>query len=350
MLAPITHILPLTTIRRERLLPVLGKVVVRKGQKVSATDTIAEANLAPAHLLLDVSRGLGLPPEKADEHIQVEANSQIVEDDIVAGPVGLTRRVVRSPQSGRVILAGSGQVLIEVNSKPFELKAGLPGDVAELFPEKGALIETTGALIQGVWGNGKIDFGLMYVLAKEREHELTADQLEVSFRGSMILAGHVEQAEALTTAAELPLRGLILASLNPDLIQVAADLKIPVMILEGFGRRPFNSVAFKLLSSYDQREIALNAEPWDRYKGTRPEIVIPLPAPGHPELPTETDTFKPDQQVRLQKAPHTGQVGSLVALLGSVEFPGGLRAQAAEVRLEDGETAVLPLANLEVLE
>jgi hypothetical protein len=349
MLAPITHILPLTTIRRERLLPVLGKVVVRKGQKVSATDTIAEANLAPSHLLLDVARGLGLPPEKADDLIQVDANSQIVEDDIIAGPVGLTRRVVRSPQSGRVILAGSGQVLIEVNSKPFELKAGLPGVVAELFPEKGALIETTGALIQGVWGNNKIDFGLMNDLAKEPDHEFTSDQMDVSFRGSMILAGHVEQAEALKAAADLPVRGLILASINPDLIPLAADLKIPVIILEGFGRRPFSSVAFKLLSTNEQREIALNAEPWDRYKGTRPEIVIPLPASGQPDPPTETDVFKPEQQVRIQKAPHLGQIGSLVALLGAAEFPGGLRAPAAEVRLDDGETAVLPLANLEVL-
>ena len=36
MLASIVHILPLTLIRRERLLPIPGKVLVRQGQRVGA--------------------------------------------------------------------------------------------------------------------------------------------------------------------------------------------------------------------------------------------------------------------------------------------------------------------------
>ena len=34
---------------------------------------------------------------------------------------------------------------------------------------------------------------------------------------------------------------------------------------------------------------------------------------------------------------------------GKVAFPGGLRARAALVRLENGENAIIPLANLEVI-
>jgi hypothetical protein len=37
-------------------------------------------------------------------------------------------------------------------------------------------------------------------------------------------------------------------------------------------------------------------------------------------------------------------------LPGLVVFPSGIRALAGEVQLENGESAVLPLANLEVLE
>ena len=170
MLAPITHILPFTIIRRERVLPSRGKVLVRAGQRVNSLDVIAEANLRPEYLLLNVARGLGLSPERADQMIQCQAGDHLADGDMIAGPVGMARRVVRTPSDGQVVLVGSGQVLIEVASKPFQLKAGVPGEVVELIVDRGATVETSGALVQGVWGNGHIDFGVMVVLAKSPDH------------------------------------------------------------------------------------------------------------------------------------------------------------------------------------
>ena len=48
MLAPMLHVLPLTTIVRERVLPVAGKVNARVNQRVNPTDVIAEASFAQA--------------------------------------------------------------------------------------------------------------------------------------------------------------------------------------------------------------------------------------------------------------------------------------------------------------
>lgn len=350
MLAPVTHILPLTTIRRERTLPAPGKVLVRKGQKVSATDTIAEANLAPEHLLLDISRGLGVRVEAADELLQVQAGQAVEQRDVLAGPVGLTRRVVRAPSNGRVVVAGNGQVLLEVESARFELKAGLPGTVIELLSNRGVVIETTGALLQGVWGNGGVDFGLMHVLAKSPDGILAAASLDVSLRGSVVLGGHCSDVEALRAASELPLRGLILASLATGLAPVAARVRYPVLVLDGLGRQPMNQAAFKLLATSDQREVAVNAQPWDHFRGARPEVVIPLPATGELPLPPDAVQFKPGQTVLVQRAPYQGRIGTLASLRpGQTALPNGVRAPAGDVRLENGETAVLPLANLVVL-
>ena len=351
MIAQIRHILPLTTIHRERILPIPGKVLVRKGQKVGTTDTVAEARLTPEHLLLDVARGLRLYDDRADKAIQCRAGDKIAEGDVLAGPVGVTKRTIRSPRNGRVILTGGGQILIEVENPPHELRAGYPGTVLELVDEYGAIIEATGALIQGVWGNGRIDFGLLYAIAHSADEILQSSQLEVSLRGAIVLAGHCQNADVLKAAGDLPLRGLILSSMDASVVPVASRMRYPIVLIEGFGRLPMNSVAYKLLSTNEQREVALNAEPWNPLTGARPEIFIPLPAADVLPLPPDTDDLSTGQQVHVFRAPYAGKIGKIVDLLpGMNTLTNGLSAQTALIEMETGETVLIPLANLEVLE
>lgn len=349
MLAPVTHILPLTIIRRERVLPVSGKVLVRKGQKVGATDTLAEAQLYPEHLLMDIGRGLGMSAQRADHYLACQPGEQVTEGDVIAGPVGFSRRVVRSPRAGTVLLAGGGQVLIEATGEPYQLKAGIPGDVVELISDRGAIVETTGALIQGVWGNGRIEFGVLTAVAKSPNDILTLDKLDVSLRGAIALAARCEDAEVFRSAEELPLRGLILASLSPALAARAAKVQFPVILLEGFGSQPMNPAAFQLLSTNERREVALNAEVWDVYESTRPELVIPLPSAGVLPQPAETEFFALDLRVRAVRPPHAGETGAIVELKSKSVLPSGIQAAVAVVRLETGGNVELPLANLEVL-
>jgi hypothetical protein len=312
---------------------------------------VAVASLAPEHLLLDIARGLGLDSEVADRQLQVKAGDPVAQGDVLAGPVGfLTKRVVRAPRNGRVVLAGSGQILLEVESPAYELKAGLPGTVIDLIGDRGVVVENTGAVVQGVWGNGQVDFGLMNVLAHSADEELAPDRLDVSLRGSLVIGGYCGQANVFKAGSELPLRGLILASLEPSLIPLASRVRFPVMVIEGFGKLGMNSPAFKLLSTSDRREVALNAEPWDRFEGKRPEVIIPLPASGELPLPRKAEVFSPGQQVRIVRSPHIGKTGNLIGLRpGSTALPSGIHAPAAEVRLESGDSAIVPLANLEVL-
>jgi hypothetical protein len=350
MIAPVRHILPITMIRRERVLPVAGKVLVRAGQKVGATDILAEAVLAPDYVLLDIARGLGMSLARADRYLHCQAGDQLTEKDIIAGPVGLARRVVRSPRDAKVILAGDGQVLLETAAKPYQLKAALPGEVVELIPDRGAVVETTGALIQGMWGNGGIEFGVLSVLAKTPDHVLLPAEIDVSLRGAVVLAGYCKDAEVFKVAEDMPLRALILASIDACLVPVATKCSVPVVILDGFGQCPMNAVAFKLLASNNRREIAVHAQHWDRHRGDRPELIIPLPAPGSVIAPPDIATFGLDQQVCILRAPFANEIGTIVALReNTTTLPDGLRTRVAEVRLGDGRSALVPLANLEVI-
>jgi hypothetical protein len=350
MLAPVSHLLPFVRIRRERTLPLPGRIIVRKGQKVAATDVIVEANLNPEHLMLNIAHGLGVSAEAADRLMQVNAGELVLEGDVVAGPVGLAKRVMRAPRNGRVIVIGDGQVLLEVESSKIGLRAGLPGTVIDLLGDRGAVIETTGALIQGIWGNGHIDSGLITILTHSPGEPLLADRIDMSLHGLIVLAGCCRDADVFKAAADIPLRGLVLASMDSALIQLAAKMPFPVLILDGFGKLPMNPVAYKLLSTSASREVAVNAQAWDRFKGARPEVVIPLPAEGDLPLPNDGSVFSPGQKVRVLRAPHIGQIGTLVGLRpGLTVFPSGVQAKAGEVHLESGEITVLPLANLEVL-
>jgi len=350
MQAPVHHIVGLTSIVRERLLPTTGTVLVRLNQKVSPNDVIAEANWAREHILLDVARTLGVSPAMADRLIKCKVDDRLAAGAEIAVGKGLFPRSVAAPREGRVVVVGGGQVLMEVSESKIELCAGLAGTVIEIIANRGAVIQTAGALIQGVWGNGRIDSGLLVNLAEKPDDELTAARMDVSMRGFVILAGMVKDAEALKAAADLPVRGLILSSLFPSLIPLAREMRYPIIVTDGFGSLPMNSAAYKLLSTSAKLDVTVNAEAYDRYSGARPEVIISRPISTDPPALHEVETFIPGLQVRMRRPPAMGMIGSIVTVKpGLTTLLSGLRAPAAEVKLENGETVIAPLVNLEVV-
>lgn len=350
MFAPVTHILPLTTIVRRRVLPVPGKVVARLNQKVTPTEVVAEAQLAREHDLLDVARIFGISPAAADRLIRCKVGERLAGGTIIAEKRGLFQKPIQAPRDGRVVAAGGGQVLLEVGETNLELRAGLPGFVTEVIPDRGVVIQAMGALIQGVWGNGRLDNGVMLSLIEKPTDALNTSQLDVSLRGSVLLAGHCRDGEVLRAAAELPARGLILGSLMPSLLPLAAQMRYPILVIDGFGNLPMNMAAFKVLSTNVKREICVRADVYDRYTGTRPEAIISLPVNQDLAIAPDFDVFSSDQQVRLRRAPHAGEIAVIAEVLpGLTSLQSGLRAPSAEIRLQNGEHIVVPLVNLEVV-
>ena len=350
MLASIAHVLPLTTIRRERVLPVPGRVLVRQGQKVAPRDVIAEAAVAPEHLLLDVPRALGVTAKEAAELLQRGVGDTVDEDDLIAGPVGITRRVLRAPVSGQIVLIRGGKVLLRVDSAPYQLRAGLVGVVADLIAERGAVIESVGAVVQGVWGNGRLGFGLLQNQMQTPNDKIVPGDLDVGLRGTIALGGYCDDPEVLQAAAGIPVKGLILTSMAAALVPLAMQMPYAIVVLRGFGEQPLDSASYKLLTSNQNREASLNGMPFNRFAGTRPEVVIPLPASSDPPLPAESEDFAAGQRVRRTRSKELHSVGTIQHILPQLAvLPNGVRARAASIQWESGETAVVPLANLEIL-
>jgi len=344
MLAPVSHNLALTTIIRKRLLPVNGEVVVKLNQHILATDTIAEAEYSHKHHLIDIAHILGIKSSVAEKMVSVQIGEKLTAGTIVA-------KAIKVEHSGRVVAVGGGQILLDIAENPLELQGGISGEVVELVQNRGAIIQEVGALVQGVWGNGRISSGTLHVLAEKPAEILTANQLDISLRSLVIMAGSCQNAEALKAAAEITVRGLILSSIHPSLLGLARKMPYPIVVTDAIGNQAMNANAYKIISTNNQREnVTVNGEAFHRYKGTRPEVVIPLPHTDPPSTPREIDIFAPGQKVRLRRAPHAGAMGTLVNLpAGLKTLPNGLRVLAGEVKLNNGEQITVPLVNLEVL-
>jgi hypothetical protein len=349
-LAAVHHILPLTTIVRERRLPIPGAVRVRAGQRVSPGDVVADATWAREHIFIDVAGALGLSPAAADRLIRIKAGDAVPAGLVVARGGGLLPKTIRVPRAGKVVAAGAGQVLMESGESRLELRAGISGMVREVITDRGVVIETAGSLVQGVWGNGRIDHGVMVNLADRPDSSLAANRIDMSMRGMILVAGQIRDAEVLRAATEYSIRGLLVGSIFPSLLPAALEARYPIVVTDGFGNIPMNTVAYRLLSTNTKREVTLNAEPLDRYSGKRPEVIIPLPAETRPPEPRDVVVFAPGQTVRVRRQPATGLIGTIVSLpAGLTTFPSGLRAAGAEVRLENGQQLLVPLVNLEVV-
>ncbi len=349
MLAPTTHILPLATVTEKRMLPIDGRIIAHVGQKVSPQDVVAEAAGGFQYYIVDVAQILHISVQKASNLITVKRGQKVAKDDALV-EAGALSRETSSPVEGRVAAIGGGKIIIESGGGILELRAGITGVVSEIVGERGVTIQGTGAIVQGVWGNGCIESGLMFNLLEAPDDVLDPARLDVSLRGSILLGGYLDNPTALKNAAEVPVRGLILSSMSPGLAQTALQVRLPIILTEGFGRRPMNSTAYKLLTTNTKRDVSLNAAFFDRTQGTRPEVFVPLPVSQDPPEPHDVEAFTAGQTVRVVFLAQASQLGNLERILpGFSTLPNGVKAPAANVRLESGETIVVPLTNLEVL-
>jgi hypothetical protein len=313
-------------------------------------DVVAVMPAERRHTIIDVWQALKRGKKNSSINlVNRKVGEKMKKGDVLAETGGLFSKVVRSPADCEIVAVGGNQIMLEIEGGQVELKAGYNGTVKEVLSDRGVLIESTGALIQGVWGNNRLNTGVMINMAHSPGELLTRERLDVSMRGSVIIAGHCDRSDVLLAASELKLCGLILGSMTADLIPTALQIDVPVILLEGFGTQPINSIAYRLLSTNEKRDVSVNAFAPDPANGIRPEVFIDLPAEGEPVH--EITEFRQGQEVRIIGAPHESIIGILEEILPMpVALPNQLKTRAAIIRLEDAAEVVIPLSNLDVIE
>jgi hypothetical protein len=349
------RITPLATIRRERLLPVRGQVLVQPGETVGPVDVVARCMIPGRVRVVDASRALGVRREQTAKYLRKAVGDTVQADEVLAAARGLFGRLrpgCRAPVDGQIFAVRDGLVLIEAAPTTFELRAHVSGQVTNVMPNIGVVITTSGALIQGTWGNGGEAEGVLKVLVDNPQKPLRARAIDVSCHGTVIVGGWLMEQEVLEQAKEAKVRGVIVGSVDAAMSPFLESLSFPIMITEGFGNLPMSEKVFSLLHSNMGREAILTADTQMRWGAERPEVLIPLRSEEAvlPEQPT-LEPLQVGQQVRVARAPYLGALGTVTDLpVVPQTVESGARLPVAAVALEDEETIVVPLANLELIQ
>jgi len=361
-----------TMLRRHRLLPLEGKVLVEPGQLVQADTVVAEAELPGRVQPVNVAGVLGVRPQEVRDYMLRREGDPVTKDGLLAETQPLVRwfkATCPSPVDGIVesISEVTGQVMVREPPQKVQLPAYLAGRVVEVLPRQGAVIETTAAFVQGIFGIGGECSGRLKVLAPSPHDVVEPESLDSTCRnciivvGSLVSASLVEAARGLEAAA-IVAGGMPAQQLSRILgyeIGVAVTgserIGLSIVLTEGFGRLPMARRTFELLQSLDGLPASANGATQIRAGVLRPEIVVPLPGGGPAAAETapsaQADGLLVGDQVRIIRQPHFGVLGEVAELVPDLTLiETEAKVRALRVKTESGDVVTVPRANVEIIQ
>jgi hypothetical protein len=359
-----------TRYRVQRTLPIAGEVLVNAGDQVQAEQAVARTeqpgNVFPVNLanILSISPG-DVPAallHKTGDHVRQREPLALSK-----GLFGLFRQQALSPADGTIeaISSVTGQVILRGPPIPVEVHAFVSGQVVQLLPREGVVVETTAAFIQGIFGVGGERQGALRMASRRTQDDLTPAALTSEMRGAVVVAGRRILGDAVARAKELGVAALIAGGIDDqDLRDIlgydlgvaitgSENIGLTIIITEGFGEIAMADRTFALLQSQAGRPASVNGATQIRAGVLRPEIVIPL---AESRAATETAArvgggmLEIGARVRLIRDPWFGELGTVSALPAELQLlESGSKARVLEVACESGRRVVVPRANVEMV-
>jgi hypothetical protein len=354
-------------VRKHRRLPLAGEVVVEVGATVKASDVIARTALPGKVTLLNVATKLGVLAEELAPLLVIKPGDPVREGDVIARNTTfwIFTSTVTSPVTGVLesVSAVTGMAILREPPQPVEVHAYMDGVVVEVLPNEGVVIETRGALVQGIFGLAGERQAPIVMVAKDREQVLEAAQLTAEHAGKIVVGGARATLAALRRAIELEVAAIVCGGfayqdvrelLGYD-VGVAVtgneELATTLVVTEGFGDIAMARATFELLASLEGKQASVNGATQIRAGVIRPEVIVPL-APGEAGIVEQIPVhgLEVGAPVRVIRAPHFGKIGTVISLpVELAVMPTETKARVVEVEVA-GEMLILPRANVEVIE
>jgi len=358
-----------TIIRKTRRLPLKGKVLVNAGDKVNANDVVARTDIPGIIQTVKVAEILGLEPPEAIAALQVKEGDAVTSGQVLAQTksfFGLFKSECKTPFTGTVELIShaTGHVGVRLPSKPIEVTAYINGTVAEVMEDEGVVVETYGALVQGIFGVGGERMGPLAIGVDSPNAILDESCITDQHAGAVVVGGAGVTLGALRKAASVGVLGIVVgAVVDTDLVEYLGhdigvaitgheDITSTLILTEGFGSIAMASRTFDLLKSLEGREVSINGATQIRAGVIRPEIIAPLEMKREAaEESTGGQTLDIGTNIRVIREPYFGRLGVVTKLPSElVQVESGAVVRILEAKLNDGEDVCVPRANVEIIE
>jgi hypothetical protein len=370
---------PDTLIRRTRRLPLKGEVVVRVGEAVAPETVVARALLPGVMRTVKAAEILGLEPHELPAALRIRQGESVTAGQVIGETrsfFGLFRSECRASASGTVELISptTGHVGIREAPMPVEVTAYVRGTVVEVQPGEGVVVETRGALVQGIFGVGGERQGRLRGVVSDPGEPLQEESIRQEHKGQILVGGASVTGSALRRAVEVGAAGIIAGAIvDRELIEflgydigvaITGDeaIDLTLILTEGFGSIRMAERTFRLLRSLEGQEASINGATQIRAGVIRPEVIVPaegvkvLRCSGvRAGLPEHLNTRTPEHldigtPIRIIREPYFGRLGRVAALPAEPQMvPSGAAVRVLEAELEDGERVMVPRANVEVL-
>ena len=352
-----TFILPFTTIRRERQLPpyvTAPEVLVTQGQRIEADEVVLRGARSGTYRVVPMLAALGVKrAEDIDpEWLRVQVGNNVMMEQILAQR-GTGRRAQRvlAPVNGLVARIDPERIILQADPEEIEITAIAPGVVTAINGKRSVQIESSGALIQGAWGNGRSAFAQFVEEPQGGLQTLVDETLLTTYRKQILLLAHPLTRDLIRIAQQQEVAGVVAPSMSANLRQFALDSTIAILLTEGFGEQQMAQIVYNLLRDNLNRQMALDAAEPSQWDSKRPEIFIPLPIGGAvPAAPSIAQALAVGALVRLTRAPLEGMIGTVKRVIETPRaVENGLRLAGADVQIAPGKTVFAPIANIELL-
>lgn len=361
-----------TTVRRRRLLPLPGKVLVSKGATVRADTAVARAELPGKVFPLNLANQLGIAPDEIKEYLIKKEGDTVRKDEILAENNPLIKwfkTEILSPVTGLVesVSTITGQVLLREPPRVLELLGYVDGTVVELHPQQGVTVETTCSLVQGIFGIGGETWGEIVIAIASPDEVLLPRHITVEMKGKVVVGGSFLSSDTMTRAKHVGVAGLVIGGIHDNDLRalLGYDLGVAItgteqvgftlILTEGFGTIPMASKTFTLLSAHAGQKASISGATQIRAGVIRPEIIIPdatsSSGDGGAVATSQREGIRIGDPVRIIRDPLFGKIGAVSLLPSDLQkIPTESEVRVLEVRFADGSTAMIPRANIELIE